>query len=522
MKKKNIIFFILFILNIFINFNYIQNFKLKYIFLEKIQNLVLKENNFYNIKKNIITIKTNLLKVKLNKIGGDILNIELLKYKDNYKKNKNLFLFKENSKNIYKLQSGIINNNFLNHNSLYRLVNIINNNNKTKIILSSSNKNIKFLKTYIFKKNSYFININFKIFNKDKLKIINPDIYLRILHDNNKSLENTFFYKPFKGFGIFINNKKFKKIDLEKINYKTQKNLITSKEGWIAFIQHYFVSVLITPKNSKNIFFIQKIKKNLFAIGDILKIKNILPNKYKNINLKLYSGPQKIKNLKKINRNLELINSYGTFAIFSKLIFWLLININLLIKNWGWSIIILTLIIKICFLPFSIISQKNINKLQTLSKKINFLKNKCKNKNNLKNELFKIYKKENINPLLSIIYTIIQIPFFLSLFTVIYNSIEIRNANWIWWIKDLSKPDKYYLLPTILSIMVIYQTNYEKKIKLNNLKEILLLIIQISFTIIFFFMPSAIMLYWITNIIFTILQQMYFFKNINNNNTFLN
>ncbi|WP_339045101.1 membrane protein insertase YidC [Candidatus Zinderia endosymbiont of Aphrophora alni] len=509
--RKNKIIIILSIIYIIFNFNYIHNknifLKNKYFYLEK--NNIDKKLNILKKNTNNITIITNLMKITLNKIGGDISKIELLKFKNNFKKNKNLFLFKNNNKNIYKLQTGFINKKFPNNKTHYILKNVIKKKNKIKVILSSKNKKIKFLKIFTFKNNSYYIKIKFNLFNNNS-KIINPKIYLKILHDNNKSLEETKFYKPFTGFGVYTNNKKFQKINLNTINNKNGKNYIVSHEGWIAFIQHYFTSVLIMPKNSINSFYTKKINNNLYAIGNILKIKNILPKHSLNITFGLYSGPQNLNFLKKINNSLELIKNYGKLLFFIKPIYWLLIKIHTIINNWGWNIILLTIVIKIIFLPITIYVQEKFNKFNLFFKNKKNINQIQLNNNYIKKKINNLYKKEKISFIISIFFIIIQLPFYLSLFTVLSNSIEFRNAHWIFWIKDLSLPDTYFILPIIMSITSLLQSNLNFKNK--NSINISSILIAISFILIFSHMPSSIVLYWITNNFLSILQQIILLK----------
>ncbi|XVW81319.1 membrane protein insertase YidC [Candidatus Profftella armatura] len=467
------------------------------------------KKNCINVKRKIITITTDIIKADIDTIGGTLKKLELLKYKDSNNSINNLKLFNCESNNTYLAKSGLLNKEFPNSNSKFIALpgkRTLGNNDFVKLILESKKNDIKLTKTYIFRRGDYKIDIIHTITNYSNKSII-PLLQMELIRDGNKPNGESYFCRTFTGLASYNNTDKFKKISFKDIEKSKRIYLNQSNNGWIAIIQHYFVSAIIPINGIKREAFIKKLSNNLYKIDYILPINKISPNSKVDIKSYLYSGPQISTMLSKTDPNLDLVKDYGWLTIFAKPIFKLMVYIHAFLDNWGWSIIFLTILIKLIFFPLSAISYKNMLKMKLLSPKIQEIRDR--NKKNIKKtneEIVNLYKKEKINPFSSILPIIIQIPVFISLYSVLLNSIEIRNAPWLGWIHDLSSPDKFYILPIFMMISTIIQNQLNSQ-SLDPEQNIISKFAPIIFSIVFFFFPSGLVLYWLINNILTIIQQ---------------
>lgn len=467
------------------------------------------KKNCINVKRKIITITTDIIKADIDTIGGTLKKLELLKYKDSNNSINNLKLFNCESNNTYLAKSGLLNKEFPNSNSKFIALpgkRTLGNNDFVKLILESKKNDIKLTKTYIFRRGDYKIDIIHTITNYSNKSII-PLLQMELIRDGNKPNGESYFCRTFTGLASYNNTDKFKKISFKDIEKSKRIYLNQSNNGWIAIIQHYFVSAIIPINGIKREAFIKKLSNNLYKIDYILPINKISPNSKVDIKSYLYSGPQISTMLSKTDPNLDLVKDYGWLTIFAKPIFKLMVYIHAFLDNWGWSIIFLTILIKLIFFPLSAISYKNMLKMKLLSPKIKEIRDR--NKKNIKKtneEIVNLYKKEKINPFSSILPIIIQIPVFISLYSVLLNSIEIRNAPWLGWIHDLSSPDKFYILPIFMMISTIIQNQLNSQ-SLDPEQNIISKFAPIIFSIVFFFFPSGLVLYWLINNILTIIQQ---------------
>jgi YidC/Oxa1 family membrane protein insertase len=222
---------------------------------------------------------------------------------------------------------------------------------------------------------------------------------------------------------------------------------------------------------------------------------------------RLFVGPQEEKVLEALYPGLELVKDYGFLTILSKPLYWLLYELFSVIGNWGWAIVILTLLIKLIFFPLSAASYKSMARMKEVQPRLLNLREQFKgDPQKLNRAMMDLYKQEKINPLGGCLPVVVQIPVFIALYWVLLSSVEMRNAPWILWIKDLSVPDPYYILPVIMAVSMFVQT------KLNPtppdpLQAKIMMWMPIVFSVMFFFFPAGLVLYWVVNNILSIAQQ---------------
>ena len=318
------------------------------------------------------------------------------------------------------------------------------------------------------------------------------------------------FYSTFTGPALYTDAEKFQKVDFVEIEKNKAKLPGAQAQGsptWVAMVQHYFASAWIPSTNFQRDLYVGKLENNQYRIGVQTKFDVIAAGQEKSETLKLFVGPQEEKVLEKIAPGLELVKDYGWLTILAKPIFWLLEKIHGLVNNWGWSIIFLTILIKLAFFPLSAASYKSMARMKVVQPRVMELKERYKGEpQKLNQAMMEMYRKEKINPLGGCFPVLIQIPVFIALYWVLLASVEMRAAPWLGWIQDLAKPDPYFILPVIMAVSMFIQT------KLNPtppdpLQAKLMMFMPIAFSVMFFFFPSGLVLYWVVNNILSIAQQ---------------
>ena len=398
-----------------------------------------------------------------------------------------------------------------------------------QLVLVAEQGGVKLTKTYTFKRGSYVIDVKHTVTNTTGAAIT-PSLYLQLVRDGNKPGGESHFYSTFTGPAVYSSTEHFEKLDFEKIANGKQQHVNKADNGWIAMVQHYFVSAFIPPQNAQRDIFSKKVGDNLYAVGSILPLGSVAPNASVSLDSQLYSGPTVSKTLQAIAPGLDLVRDYGHLTVIAEPIFWLMTHIHNLVGNWGWTIILLTVLIKLVFFPLSAASYRSMAKMKAVSPKMQAIRERHKGDPQAMNrEMMALYKTEKINPLGGCLPIVIQIPVFIALYSVLLASVEMRGAPWLGWVHDLTAPDRLFgtipyfnmpigLLPIIMAASMFLQT------KLNPtppdpVQAKVMMFMPLVFSFMFFFFPSGLVLYWVTNNILSIAQQWVITRNIESGKT---
>ena len=464
----------------------------------------------------IITITTDVMKASIDTAGGELVRLELLKHKDGVDPKRNVVLFDNEPNHKYLGQTGLIGGPFPNHKSPFTAKpgpRTLDNGNEVQLVLESEQGGVKLTKIYTFKRGDYTIDIKHEVTNNSGAPV-NPSLYLQLVRDGNKPEGESRFYSTFTGPAVFTEEEKFQKLDFKKIEDGKASHATKSDSGWIALVQHYFVSAFIPPQGVKREIFTKKVDTNMYAVGTILPVGMIAPGATATVDTRLYSGPEESAVLEKIAPGLELVKDYGWLTIVAKPIFWLMTQIHKLLGNWGWTIIMLTVLIKLAFFPLSAASYRSMAKMKTVTPKMQAIRERFKSDPAKMNQaMMELYRTEKINPLGGCLPIVVQIPVFIALYWVLLASVEMRNAPWLGWIHDLASPDPYYILPIVMAISMFIQT------KLNPtppdpVQAKVMMFMPIVFSVMFFFFPAGLVLYWVVNNVLSIAQQWVITKKI--------
>lgn len=491
-------------------------------------------SNLFNLSErasNYIEVITDVFSILIDPYGGDISSLKLLKYPSSLDSLGNAFsLLDTTETRFYVIQTGLLSTigpdskskGRSYYKSAFNFYDFTSEKDSffVELQLNLKEQDIVIKKRFYFKNNSYLIKIKFFIENNS---LTNYEGYLFGQLKQKYIKKETPWYKSigeaqtYIGAALSTNDKLFTKISH---NDMLKKNLNTrTKDGWIAFIEHYFISSLI-PKNkdSFNEFSTECYKNNSYSISFVESLPVVVKSKKtKKVKLFFYAGPKISSELKNTVKGLELSIDYGILWFIAQPIFSVMkfINNNFT-HNWGFSIIFVTFLVRLLFLPLSAYSFKAMARLRKVQPKINVMKEKYKDdKQKFGTELMNLYKKENVNPFGGCLPILIQIPVFISLYYVLLQSVELRMSPFILWIHDLSVHDPYYILPVLLGASMFLQQKLNPQ-PTDVFQERLLLFMPFVLTLLFLQFASGLVLYWFVNNIFSILQQWYIFKKYSN------
>ncbi len=481
-------------------------------------------------KRELITITTDVLKVDIDTAGGVVRRLELLKFKKaghpgwfggcfglfeackpSADATKNEVLFDEGQNHAYLAQTGLVGGAVLpNHNTGFVAkpgARAIDGGNDVQLVLESEAGGVKLTKTYTFHRGSYVIDLRHDVSNVGAAPVT-PSLYLQLLHDGNAPAGESFFNTTFTGPTLYTPEEKYQKLDFATIEKKGRAEHATkSNDGWIAMSQHFFVSAFVPQPNTPREIYTKKVDANRYAIGSVIPLGTVAPGATVSSNARLYSGPQDEKLLESVSPGLDLVKDYGFLTIIAKPIFWVIDQIHKVLGNWGWTIVAFTILIKLAFFPLSAAGYKSMAKVKLVTPKMQAIRERYKNDPAKMNQAtMELYKTEKINPLGGCLPILVQMPVFIALYWVLQASVEFRGAPWIGWIQDLSQPDPWCILPVLYAISM-YITTKLNPAPADPMQAKMMLWMPLAFSIMFFFFPSGLVLYWVVNNILSIGQQ---------------
>ncbi len=463
-----------------------------------------------------IVVNTDFIHAEISTIGGDINRIELLKHFDTDDKSKPFVLFEHDETHTYKAQSGLLGTGLPTHNTIFtaQKLNYELSADKDVVevrLMANKEAGVTVTKVFVFHRSSYLIDVGFEITNAGQ-PIRSPSAYFQLLRDDVEPAGAIIFVPTYTGPAIYTEHDKFKKIDFSDIAKNKASIPQPADNGWAGMLQHYFVSAWLPKENILREFYAKHLENDLYTVGMVLPVSSINTGDTTKISVPLYVGPTE-GNLDTVAPGLGLTVDYGFLTIIAKPIFWLLTAIHGYVHNWGWAIIILTVLIKLAFFPLSAASYRSMAKMRVVAPKLAKIKEQYgDDRERLNKAMMELYKVEKINPLGGCLPVLIQIPVFISLYWSILAGVEMRYAPFVGWITDLSRPDPYYILPLIMGLSMILQT------KLNPtppdpMQAKLMQIMPIAFSVIFFFFPVGLVLYSVVNNVLSIAQQWYITRN---------
>ncbi len=465
--------------------------------------------------KERVVVNTDVLSLTFDSEGGTLVHTAFNKYKDQQHKDQGFVLLDESSNRVYVAQTGLVagstGGTFPTHKTLMALVPgermLKEGQNELQVKFESSDiGGVKLVKTYTIKRGAYDMAVRHEVINTGSTPVA-PQLYLQLVRDGNKPPGESSFYSTFTGPAIYTEAKKYQKVEFKDIENNKVDVEKQATNGYVAMVQHYFASAWILPDGLKRDLFLRKVDTNLYAVGMITPLEAIAPGATKTIDSKFFVGPQEEKVLEALAPGLELVKDYGWLTILAKPLYWLLDKLHSFIQNWGWSIVALVLLLKIAFYWLNAKAYASMAKMKAINPKITEMRERLKDKpQEMQQAMMKIYREEKVNPMGGCFPIMIQIPVFIALYWVLLSSVEMRNAPWMLWIRDLSSPDPYFILPVVMALTTMLQTALNPAPP-DPMQAKLMWFMPLIFSVMFFFFPAGLVLYWITNNILSITQQ---------------
>ncbi len=460
--------------------------------------------------RELIEVETDLYKLRFDTEGGSLVHAELRQHLDLVDAKKNFVLFDESKERVYVAQTGLIGGQLPTHKSPMRFAGerqLKDGQNALSLRFESDDINgVKLVKTWTLQRGSYAIALKHEVINKGAAAV-SPQLYMQLVRDGNKPAGESAFYSTFTGPAVYTEAKKYQKVEFSDIEKNKAEIDKTSPNGYVAMVQHYFASAWLLNNGIARENFVRKVDNNLYAVGMITPMGEVAPGQSKTLENVLFAGPQEEKTLEALAPGLDLLKDYGWLAMLAKPLYWLLDQLHQVLKNWGWSIMALVLLLKIAFYWLNAKAYASMAKMKAVNPRIMEMRERLKNNpQQMQMEMMKIYREEKVNPMGGCFPMLVQIPVFIALYWVLLSSVEMRHAPWLGWIVDLSAPDPYFILPLVMTLTTLLQTALNPAPP-DPMQAKLMWFMPLIFSVMFFFFPAGLVLYWITNNVLSIAQQ---------------
>lgn len=464
----------------------------------------------------IITVKTDLLNIQIDRLGGNIVHADLLKYSKSLKDKTPFVLMNQTNDHYYIAQSGLVlPNEDINHTPLLYTADqsqyTLNNNQPLIVTLKSKmDSGLTVVKQYQFQPNHYAVAVNYSLKNDSSRPWVGSEFMQFTRNITPLTSKSMFGFHSFFGVAVSSPDHPYQKYTFQKLSEESIGQI--AKGGWVSMVQHYFLGAWVPDKNVKYRYYSKMGADELATAGMIGPKLEVQPGQTVQLNSNLYVGPKIEARLDQLSPKLWLTVDFGWLWFISIIIFKILKWINTIIDNWGWSIVILTILIKLAFYHLSATSYKSMAAMRKLQPKVSRLKEQYKDdKQGMSKAMMELYKKEKINPLGGCLPILVQIPVFIALYYVLLESVELRQAPFIFWIYDLSARDPYFILPILMGITMYLQQKLSPAPP-DPTQAKMMMFLPIVMTVFFLNFPAGLVLYWFVNNLVSVWQQWYITK----------
>jgi YidC/Oxa1 family membrane protein insertase len=474
----------------------------------------------------VVSVTTDVLELEIDLVGGTVVSAQLLDYPVKQKApDIKVDLLTTQGDHLFIAQSGLLSHQEApNHTSLYRAA-------ASSYALSGGEKELRVpltwvsetgvevTKTFVFRPGEYVITVLHEVRN-GSVDTWSGSRYDQLQREVAGEEENGGFSDPgrysFVGIGFYNPEDKFEKIKFDDVADEPYKK--TTRDGWLAMIQHYFFAAWIPPADEEATYSTQLISGNgwpRYVAREVSPVRQVAAGDSTEFSGRLYLGPKIQDRLPDIAPGLEYTVNYGIFTVFSKPLFWLMEKIHDVVGNWGWSIVILTILIKAAFFKLTEAQYRSTARMRKLQPRIEQLKERYgDDRQRMSQAMMEMYKKEKVNPLGGCLPILVQIPIFIALYWVLLESVELRQAPFILWIDNLSVRDPYFILPLLNASFMFATQRLTPMVGMDPLQQKMMTMMPIVFSVMFAFFPAGLVLYWATNAGLSLAQQYYITRKI--------
>ncbi|MFR0673869.1 membrane protein insertase YidC [Enterobacterales bacterium AW_CKDN230030176-1A_HGKHYDSX7] len=472
--------------------------------------------------KDLVRVKTDVLDLAIDPVGGDIVQLRLPQFPRRQDHPDIPFqLFDNGGERTYLAQSGLTGTDGPDARAsgrpLYavdkRSYQLADGQEQLVVDLTFSDKGVNYTKRFTFKRGEYDLTVTYLIDNQSA-QAWTGNLFAQLKRDasSDPSSSTATGTATYLGAALWTSSEPYKKVSMKDIDKGSLKETVAG--GWVAWLQHYFVTAWIPAKSDNNIVQTRKDSQGNYIIGYTGPALSAAPGAQVQTSTTLYAGPKSQAKLKELSPGLELTVDYGFLWFIAQPIFWLLQHIHSLLGNWGWSIIVLTMLIKGLFFPLSAASYRSMARMRAVAPRVQALKEQHgDDRQKMSQAMMELYKKEKINPLGGCLPILVQMPVFLALYWVLLESVEMRQAPWILWITDLSIKDPFFILPIIMGATMFVQQRLNPTPP-DPMQAKVMKMMPIVFTFFFLWFPAGLVLYWVVNNCLSITQQWFITRRI--------
>jgi YidC/Oxa1 family membrane protein insertase len=460
---------------------------------------------------NTVKVKTDVLDIELSTQGGDIRKLDLLKYAvASDTPDIPVEFLSDKQGQFFVTQSGLRSTQSApTHYEQYQVAQdafVLADGDDTLTVpmVWQSAEGVQVTKTYHFKRDSYVVTVEYEVVNNSGA-VFTAYPYAQFNRTRGGDDGSSFIY-TYTGAVFSSKGNEYEKIDFDSLDDKDFSR--AASDGWAAMIQHYFVAAIVPDsKEQEVVYYGKSIKQRNYTAGVKMPLVNVASGESGKAAYRMYIGPKEHQRLEQVSDKLDLTVDYGMLTIISQPLFIVMEWIHSITNNWGWSIVFLTVLIKLVFYRLSAASYRSMAGMRKLTPKLTTLKERYgDDKQRFNQEMMKLYRTEKINPLGGCLPILVQMPVFLAFYWVLVESVELRQADFIFWLNDLTAMDPYFILPVLFGVTMWFQQRLNPAPQ-DPAQAMVMKAFPIIFTVFFAFFPSGLVLYWLVNNILSIAQQ---------------
>ncbi|MDP5031174.1 membrane protein insertase YidC [Paraglaciecola sp.] len=468
------------------------------------------------ISEKVISVTTDTLLLEIDTKGGDVISANLADFPLTQGSSESYSLLRPSGEHLYVAQSGLVGRDGTDSKSRpvysaeqdsYTLTG-----DSLSIPLTYTAPNgMTVVKTFTFAKNSHRIDVSYVVTNNSSAS--KQVQQFGQLKQSMVEGEGSMFMPTYRGGAYSTEEDRYKKYGFDDIADKKLNE--TTKAGWAAMIEHYFVSAWVPPQDETNSLY-SAVRQNTNAvIGFTGQVVTIEPGQTAEINSILYLGPKDQDTLAGIARGLDLTVDYGFLWMISKPLFWLLQYIHSIVGNWGYAIIIITIIVKGSMYWLTKKQYESMAKMRALKPKMDALKERFgDDRQKMQQAMMELYKKDKVNPMGGCLPLLFQMPIFLALYWVLLESVELRHADFIFWITDLSAKDPYFVLPILTGISMYLLQKLQPMTMTDPMQQKIMQFMPVAMSLFFFIFPAGLVLYWLISNVITLVQAKFIYASM--------
>ena len=467
------------------------------------------------VSNQLISIKTDVLHMLISPRGGDIVKVALPKYLEELEGQEPSILLNKTNSTTYIAQSGLTGTNGTDQSGARPQFSVASydyqlSGETLSVDLLYQQGDVKITKRFTVRRGDYLVDVDYLIDNRS-VESWKANLYAQIKHDGTKPESDSFGMQPFAGAAITTPDENYAKLSFDDIDEKKFDESYTG--GWVAMLQHYFMSAWIPQPDETNRFMLRKLNSGDYSIGYVGPTHTVAAGQSGEIKTRFYAGPKDQKRLEQIHEHLDLTIDYGWAWWISKPLFALLNWMYGVVANWGWAIMLLTFCVRIPMYPLFAKSARSMAGMRKIQPEMTRLKELYgDDRQKMSSEMMGLYKKHKVNPMGGCLPMLLPMPIFLGLYYMLFESVELRHADWL-WIADLSVKDPLFILPLIMGLTMWFQQKLNPQPAEASMATAMKMM-PIMFTFMFMWFPAGLVLYWTVNNIFSIAQSWFVNKKL--------